>query len=56
MFFPNRQDLFVKFVKYYYRNLDRPIFFVDIGANDGISLSNTYIFDSDITDNGGGGY
>ncbi len=45
------QDLFVK---YYYRNLDRDIFFVDIGANDGISLSNTYIFDNH-TNNGGGG-
>ena len=38
-FSQHRQDLFVQ---YYYRKSESGLFFVDIGANDGITFSNTY--------------
>ena len=37
-----QQDLFVQ---YFFRGR-RDLFFVDIGANDGISLSNTYLLEN----------
>lgn len=40
-----QQDLFVKY--YYDKNPRKNLFFVDIGANDGIALSNTLALEQD---------
>ncbi|MGI0405872.1 hypothetical protein ACRE1U_00915 [Helicobacter himalayensis] len=46
-----KQDLFVLF--YYRKDSGKNRFFIDIGANDGISLSNTYALEQDSSWGGG---
>ncbi|WP_163566216.1 FkbM family methyltransferase [Helicobacter suis] len=48
----DKQDLFVQF---FYKDEKGPLFFVDIGANDGISFSNTYLLENDPSHKWGGG-